>query len=315
MHKKLTTEEFVSKAKAIHGTRYDYSLVQYTKYNVKVKIICKEHGIFEQTPNNHLSGKGCIKCSCPNHGLSNKEYFELATKVHGKKYDYSKSQYRRMCDKIVIICPQHGSFTVGAQCHLRGQGCPKCKRDLQYKRINGHVSESDDFHIKDISGYEGLYKITSDGRVFSVRKGDWLLPTLSHGYLVVNLWKDKVPTPKRVHRLVAEAFISNPENKSQINHLDENKCNNRVENLEWATALENIQWGTRTEREIRTKRKNTQRVLQLTKSGLIVKEWECAKQAVRELRYKTDKIAYCCKGKRKTFMGFKWKYKNGSDFK
>lgn len=308
MRERLTTTQFIAKAKAIHGDKYDYSLVEYIRNCTKVKIICKVHGVFEQTPLNHLMGKGCAKCYRPNASINNDEFIAKAREIHNDKYDYSKTQYTQMAKHITITCHKHGDFSMRAQCHLKGQGCPKCKTETQSVRICKYANN--EYAIKDIEGYEGLYKITNDGRVYSVRKKNWLLPSYSHGYMVVNLWKDKKPIPKKVHRLVAEAFIPNPYNKPQVNHLDESRDNNRVENLEWTTAEENINWGTRTERETKTKREKARNILQLTKSGELVKEWESAKEAVLALGYKTNKIGDCCKGIRNTFMGFKWKYKD-----
>ena len=112
---------------------------------------------------------------------------------------------------------------------------------------------------KDVVGYEGLYKVSNKGNVHSVARKDsmgrkWGGVTLrpSHnntgGYLSVDLYKNGTRKKKRVHRLVAEVFIPNPNNYSEINHKDENKTNNHVENLEWCTSKYNINHGTRTER-------------------------------------------------------------------
>lgn len=309
MLKRLTKQEFIEKARAKHGCKYDYSKVEYINNHTKVCIICPEHGEFWQTPMNHLMGKGCVKCVRPNSQLSTEKYIAMAKETHGGVYDYSKTVYGGMSNIIIATCIEHGDFEVSAQKHLKGQGCPKCKQKQQYKRINKYARSEDDYLIKDIKGYEGLYKVTNDGRVYSVRKKDWLLPSSTGGYMIVNLWKDGTARAFRVHRLVAEAFIPNPHNKPQVNHLDENPSNNRMENLEWATAEENIQWGTRTEREIQTKRKKARSVLQFTKDGKFIKEWSCANEAIVALGYKTDKIGYCCKGARKTFMGYIWRYK------
>lgn len=95
--------------------------------------------------------------------------------------------------------------------------------------------------IKDIKEFEGLYQITDDGRVYSIRKDKYLKPRKDKdGYLLVNLYKDKKQYTRKVHRLVAEAFIDNPEGKSDVNHIDCQRDNNSVSNLEWVTHRENI---------------------------------------------------------------------------
>ncbi|WP_294963838.1 NUMOD4 motif-containing HNH endonuclease [Sulfurimonas sp.] len=92
----------------------------------------------------------------------------------------------------------------------------------------------------DIKGYEGLYQVDTDGNIYSMRKNlKMKLQTEHQGYLKINLWDGELHKTFRVHRLVALHFISNPQNKPQINHIDGNKQNNNIKNLEWATAQEN----------------------------------------------------------------------------
>jgi len=107
--KKLTTKEFINRAEKIHRNKYDYSLVEYVNTKTKIKIICKKHGIFEQTPNNHLCGKNCPKCHDYNK-LTTKEFINKAEKDHGNKYDYSLVEYVNTKTKIKIICKKHGIF-------------------------------------------------------------------------------------------------------------------------------------------------------------------------------------------------------------
>lgn len=123
--KKLTTEEFILKAKKVHGDRYDYSSTKYLNTRTVVDICCPEHGIFHQTPTNHLSGQNCP--TCMNRGKSNNERFiNSAKKVHGDKYDYSLVNYMGSKTKIQIICNEHGVFEQRPTRHLSGDGCPKC---------------------------------------------------------------------------------------------------------------------------------------------------------------------------------------------
>ena len=127
--KKLTTEEFIEKAKKIHGEKYDYSKTIYEKCNIKICIICPEHGEFWQTPSEHLSGYGCKYCGGTNK-LTTEEFIEKAKKIHGDKYDYSKAEYINSKTKICIICPKHGEFWIRPNDHLNGQGCRKCSDEL-----------------------------------------------------------------------------------------------------------------------------------------------------------------------------------------
>ena len=131
--RKLTTEEFIKKAKQVHGDKYDYSKVEYINNLTKVKIICSEHGEFEQTPGNHLSGKGCPKCAKIKRKeikvVDTKSFIQQATLVHNGFYQYTKVSYTKRNNKVIITCPIHGDFEQIAGDHLCGHGCSKCKAD------------------------------------------------------------------------------------------------------------------------------------------------------------------------------------------
>ena len=121
---KFTTEDFIQKAREVHGNKYDYSLIDYINSKLNIIIICPEHGEFKQTPNSHLDGQGCPKC----YGLykTTKDFIIEAKKIHGDKYDYSLVDYINATTKIIIICPKHGEFKQQPYSHLSKIGCPKC---------------------------------------------------------------------------------------------------------------------------------------------------------------------------------------------
>ena len=123
---KYTTEEYIQKAKEVHGDKYDYSKTEYINARTKVCIICPEHGEFWQKPYHHIRGVGCPKCTRPNLNITTEEFIIEARKIHGDKYDYSKTVYNGMDKKICIICPEHGEFWQRAADHLNGRGCKKC---------------------------------------------------------------------------------------------------------------------------------------------------------------------------------------------
>ena len=126
-----TTEEWIEKAKQIHGDTYDYLKVDYINCETNIKIICKKHGEFEQRPISHLKGSGCIKCSNL-YSPTTEEWIEKAKQIHGDKYDYSKVNYISVHTKIIIICNEHGEFEQEPNAHLCCYGCSKCSNKYQY---------------------------------------------------------------------------------------------------------------------------------------------------------------------------------------
>ena len=169
---------------------------------------------------------------------------------------------------------------------------------------------------EDVKGYEGLYKVSTMGRVKSLNynktgKERILKPAKTKkGYLVVTLCKDGKRKQFSVHRLVAEAFVSNPENKPQINHLSEVKASNHYSNLCWATAKENLNWGTRNTRAAKamTNGKQSKPVVGINPNTGKVVEFPSANEAERN-GFSSGNISRCCHGKYKQAYGYIWRYK------
>ena len=161
---------------------------------------------------------------------------------------------------------------------------------------------------KDIEGYEGIYQVSNLGRTKRLYKNDKekILKPFSNkdGYLIVNLCKEGKVKSRSVHRLVAQAFIPNPENKPEVNHKDENKSNNKVENLEWVTSKENNNYGTRTERMAKSQSKPIYGINVKTNERI---EFPSTQEAGRS-GFDQSHIVHCLKGKRKTHKGYKWFY-------
>ena len=186
---------------------------------------------------------------------------------------------------------------------------------------------------KDIEGYEGLYQISNLGNVVSLNYAlrgysSLLKPKINpHGYAWVDLRKNNTSKPMLIHRLVALAFLDNPNNYPFINHKDENPLNNNLENLEWCTHEYNVHYSLslhptrisdkakeRRKKGIVLKRKYTpykksKRVRQIDiSSGEVIKEYCYISEAARALKKKDANIRECCKGNRKTAYGYKWEF-------
>ena len=143
---RLTTEEFIERARKVHGDKYDYSKVEYKNAHIKVCIICPEHGEFWQTPNAHLYLKcECSKCMKNAKGTTD-EFIERARKIHSNKYDYSKVEYINSKTKVCIICPEHGEFWQTPDKHLYGRGCPICGNDKQKSNTEEFIRKANKIH-------------------------------------------------------------------------------------------------------------------------------------------------------------------------
>lgn len=140
-------ELFLNRARSKFGNKFDYSLVEYKNTKTKIKIICPIHGVFEQFPQMHLKGKGCPKCHLDTIRKTTKQFIDKAIKVHGNKYDYSKTKYTGAFNKVIIICPTHGEFRQIASDHTNnGKGCPRCYYDNKPKGLKEFIEESKMIH-------------------------------------------------------------------------------------------------------------------------------------------------------------------------
>lgn len=155
-----TTKEWIKNAITIHGNKYDYTKVNYENSKTKITIICRKHGEFQQTPNSHLVGQGCVKCGIESRTLVRKkpqeQFIEEAKKIHGNKYDYSLVVYKNSSSKIIIICNDHGQFQQTPYAHLTGRGCIRCnvasKKNKIFERfvdvaISIHGNKYDYSHV------------------------------------------------------------------------------------------------------------------------------------------------------------------------
>jgi hypothetical protein len=170
--------------------------------------------------------------------------------------------------------------------------------------------------FKDIENYEGLYMISSLGRVYSVKRNKFLKPHKEKkNYLRVALCKEGKMKKYKIHRLVGQAFIPNPLNYKEINHINEIKTDNRVENLEWMSHKENCNYGTRTARMKQhpnwkaAAEKCSKAVLQFTKDGKFVKEYPSTIEAERATGIDHGSISKCCKEKLHSAGKYVWRYK------
>lgn len=150
MGKYLTQEEFISQAKTVHGSKYDYSKSIYVDTKSKLIITCPAHGDFLQSPNHHLSGKGCPKCGIESRSikrrLTKESFIERADRVHNGKYDYSKVEYVDCYTEVCIICPTHGEFWQTPRSHIKGHGCLYCSRKKE-------VGFCDMIHVRDLKSH------------------------------------------------------------------------------------------------------------------------------------------------------------------
>lgn len=162
---------------------------------------------------------------------------------------------------------------------------------------------------KPITDYVGLYEVSSEGRVRNVKTGKILKPKNNRrGYLFVGLHKNGAVKNRYIHRLVAQAFIPNPNKLPEVNHKDEIKANNNLDNLEWVSHRDNSNYGKRNERISKSMSKP---IVQIDLStGLIIKTYPSTTIATRVTGINYDTITKAARGKYKSAGGYGWKYQN-----
>lgn len=312
----MTLQDFINRARAKHGDKYDYSKVVFKDRDTKVCIICPDHGEFWQNPRNHWMGQNCPICAKENRRLTPQEFLDRARAIHGSKYDYSKANYIDGKTKVCIICPKHGEYWQRPDGHLRGCICPQCVLDEKRNTLEYYIERSKkkhgdkydfshaiyagcdqeiEIHCKecssifystplalikgrgcrmcqvdahrriecldgeewrDIEGFDG-YQVSNMGRVKSLDRivqcgsSTRRIPGLilkirkdKDGYDTVGFKKGKYGKSYllKVHRLVAKAFIPNPNNYECIDHINGVRDDNRVENLRWCTVKMNANY-------------------------------------------------------------------------
>ncbi len=184
---------------------------------------------------------------------------------------------------------------------------------------------------KDVKGFEGLYQVSNCGRVRSLdrkvqnrhgialKKGKVLsVANTNKRYKKVNLWKNNVGQSFLVHRLVAEAFVDNPNSLPEVNHKDENPDNNHVDNLEWCDRLYNANYGTAIERASQKRRGvpiGEKAIRQYTIDGKFVKRYDSAMKAAEDINGDNSGICKCANGKYKTSYGYVWRWDDEQDKK
>lgn len=157
-----------------------------------------------------------------------------------------------------------------------------------------------------IEGFDN-YEVSNLGKVRNIKSGRILKPSLNkNGYLRLWLCKNNKRKHLYLHRIIATAFIDNPDEKPCVNHIDENKLNNDLSNLEWCTVRENLIHGTRTKRAAE---KCFKKVIQLDLNDNVLNEFESMVQAEQETGVSRRNISSCCNGKRKSAGGYKWRRK------
>ena len=183
---------------------------------------------------------------------------------------------------------------------------PSAFRNRQVKLLNiGKM----DVLWKSIPGYEGIYEVSNTGLIRG-RNGERKTLINSHGYEYIKLCKKGDSKKFQVHRLVAMAFIPNPDNLPEVNHKDENPLNNCVDNLEWCTRIYNNNYGTRNYRAgVAISKANRMKVYRFDKNGNYLDSFDCAETAEKYIGKKIrTAIGRCARGERKSAGGFIWKY-------
>ncbi len=218
---RITTKDFIAKAFKVHGTRYDYSKVQYTNNHSRITITCSKHGDFEQAPASHLKGSNCPSCGTESKKVALtytlEEFMFVANSVHADKYSYAKTQYENNHAPITITCKDHGDFVQLPYNHVTGNGCPKCSC-IGASKLERKVTS----FIKKL----GCKVITRNRKILDGKEIDIYLPEHNLGIEVNGLyWHSEKFVEPKTHQ---EKTLLAEEKGLHLIHLWEDDINSKA---------------------------------------------------------------------------------------
>lgn len=194
---------FVNKAKSFHNNIFNYDKVVYINSNLKVIITCKEHGDFEQVPQDHLRGNGCVECN-GRKKITKQEFIEKSNKIHEHNYNYDKVIYVNKIEKVIITCKSHGDFLQIPSNHLKGHGCMECSGKTQ-KNTQRFIKEANKKHNYRYN-YDKVIYTKSHSEIIITCKihGDFIQKAYSHLY-GIGCMECSGKTKKSTQRFIEEA--------------------------------------------------------------------------------------------------------------
>lgn len=210
MSKRVNTEQFIARAKARHGDRYDYSRAEYVGATKPITIICQVHGEFQQRPANHYLGAGCRECA-RNKPLSREVFIARAHLMHGNRYDYSSVEISGIEGEVRIGCAHHGIFLQRANVHLKGYNCPSCGQQSKAKKLTKDlqifIDEARKIH-GDLYDYSAVKYLNGNTkvRIFCPAHGPFMQRPQSH-LLGIGCSECGHESAGKKRRLTKEEFI------------------------------------------------------------------------------------------------------------
>jgi hypothetical protein len=293
MGKKITKEEFIERARKVHGDKYDYSKIEYVNTSTKVCIICPEHGEFWQIPTSHMLGYGCDLCS---KNSINKEQFlnkiNIVDERLGRKYKYDITGYKNMSLKIPVTCQEHGIFYMNASDLLRGRGCQFCASN-QKKEKNDFIEKSNEIYNNKYD-YSKVNYINAHTKVCIIcpEHGEFWQEPNNHYRFTPKCCRGKSKLEKEVNEILTECGIEFIEQKTfdWLVYKDKMKLDFYIPSLNTIIECQ----GEQHFEKLRFKNENNNR-LKLREDRDIVKYNLCIEHLKPHFIYYTNtKYEYCC---------------------
>lgn len=309
---------FIENAIKKHQNKFDYSNVEYMTVEDLTEIKCVKHNNkIMITPKSHLKYQngGCNICKREWEAIYNttkyqKTFVKKAQEIHENQFNYSEAQYKNDKTKIKIKCKNHGIFYSKPNNHLNSifGGCLECKKKGGHNEII--LKEGEILKNVTFKGFENIYMVTNTGRCFRKTTGKELLKRKINGYYSVSFEYNDEKLSVRMHQLVYSAFNDDyirGGKKKVIDHIDENKLNNNINNLRYVTYSVNTKSAIDNGNTNMCKKKS---IIMCDKNMIFLKKFEGINEAFQETKIRVSCIRKCLIGKNNDAGGFIWEYED-----